>query len=300
MRIIKIWGGFGNQMFQYAFYRALKKKDKESYVELTWFNNKKRDYYYDNQIQIVGLQYEELQRTDKFYHSENEYELLRLGRKKGIGIIPQIIYAADRGIRGGKLSPFVVDNPYLFDKKLCEIDNAYYVGYWQNNDYYVDVIDEISQGVEIEKNISITTEMRSIMEKMEKENSVCVHVRRSDYQFEQFNTVCNASYYNKAIDVCRNQLDHPHFYIFSNKINDARELLGEKDDYSYVDFNDRMNGLMDLAMMVSCHNNIISNSSYSWWSAVLNKHVDKTVIAPQRWKQADKDFNLFFNEWIEV
>ena len=40
MVIIKMMGGLGNQMFQYALYKAFEQKHIDVYADLAWYKNK--------------------------------------------------------------------------------------------------------------------------------------------------------------------------------------------------------------------------------------------------------------------
>ena len=53
--------------------------------------------------------------------------------------------------------------------------------------------------------------------------------------------------------------------------------------------------------MASCRNNIIANSSFSWWGAWLNEHDDKKVIAPQKWFGDGKNTqDLYCDGWVLI
>jgi hypothetical protein len=58
-----------------------------------------------------------------------------------------------------------------------------------------------------------------------------------------------------------------------------------------------------MALMSSCENNIIANSSYSWWAAYLNRNVNKKIIAPANWfgpRLPHNIKNLLFEKWIKI
>ena len=57
----------------------------------------------------------------------------------------------------------------------------------------------------------------------------------------------------------------------------------------------------DLCLMSLCNHNIIANSSFSWWSAFLNKNKNKRVIAPQMWYSEYKDLSdLYPQQWLQL
>lgn len=109
-------------------------------------------------------------------------------------------------------------------------------------------------------------------------NSVSIHVRRGDYlQYPNHHPQQTNEYYKTAVETIG--LDR-NYIIFSDDIDGCRDMFNflpnKRFFTSGIDW-------IDLYMMSLCSDNIICNSSFSWWGAYLNEHVTKTIIAPKRW-----------------
>lgn len=110
-----------------------------------------------------------------------------------------------------------------------------------------------------------------------------IHVRRGDYlKLYPHHIFVGEDYYNRAIGVLPNE----EYVVFSDDIDWCKQFFkGNK--FTFVkdtDYN-------ELYLMSMCRNNIIGNSTFSWWGAYLNLHIDKQVIAPKNW------FGPGYSEW---
>jgi hypothetical protein len=155
-------------------------------------------------------------------------------------------------------------------------DNLLIRGYFQSEKYFQDYENEIK------KLFYFSDEHKSIIENYFNENNLnnkpitSVHIRRGDYLlFSDVHLVCTLDYYKKAIKT----IGDSYFVFISDDINWVKENF-ISDNYFIPDFNDE---LLDLTLMTMCDNNIISNSSFSWWGAYLNDYSDKKIISPNRW-----------------
>lgn len=125
-----------------------------------------------------------------------------------------------------------------------------------------------------------------------------VHIRRGDYiKNLDFHPICSLSYFRKAMDFIGSDRS---FLIVTNDLDWCkRKFKGEN-----VFFTERESAVVDLYLQSMCQNNIISNSSFSWWGAWLNSNPDKIVITPSPWfgisaKHMDTS-DLIPTRWVKL
>jgi hypothetical protein len=124
-----------------------------------------------------------------------------------------------------------------------------------------------------------------------------LHVRRGDYlNYPGIHPICTLDYYQKALEkIGTNSL----YLIFSDDINWCKQVFKG----SGLIFIENEMDFIELWMMSLCNNNIIANSSFSWWGAWLNKNENKTVIAPETWFGPTVTHNtkdLYCDNWIII
>jgi len=285
MVIVRLTGGLGNQMFQYATAKAVAntmgdclKFDISFYpkqtlrkYELNKFNIENTIATHDEIIRLAG----------------NENIWFKVKRKLGLKIKRPKSYFLER-------------EDAAYDAKIFNYtDNIYLDGYWADEKYFNGIRQELVREFILKDTIS--NEAKNYLNYIKSLNSVALHVRRGDYvQNSYTNSVhgtCDLEYYQKAIQFIKEKVYNPTFYIFSDDIIWCKENFNFLENKVFVD--DTKNALEDLELMKNCKHNIIANSTFSWWGAWLNQNDDKIVVAPKRWFVSDKysNFNLALSDW---
>lgn len=303
MIVIRLIGGLGNQMFIYALGKSLALKNKQSlYLDETWIKEMERK----NKI-ILGL---------------NNYFFLDKG-KKNIFINILIKIFNNRFIKYSlkfiKFKSIIQEKKFSYNKELLNINlNFMYIldGYWQSYKYFEDYEDEIKKIFSFDERLyHENKKMVDLI--LNYSNSVSIHVRRGDYEKNPqtkkvHGNICTFDYYKRAIEIIKKKIEKPIFFVFSDDIDWCKKkfkLLEE--NFIYSDINEgkiekeighRDNGYIDMYLMTLCKNNIIANSSFSWWAAYLNPNKEKVIIAPQKWfNDETKDTkDLCPESWIKV
>lgn len=133
-----------------------------------------------------------------------------------------------------------------------------------------------------------------LMDKIVNENSVSIHFRKTDY-LVMSSLNLNINYYEKALQY----FDNSYYYIvFSDDIDLVKKegLLGKYKNVVYVE--GKSPGC-DLYYMSSCKNNIIANSSFSFWGGELNTNKNKKVVCPYDYiGDVAKEYQYINGNWF--
>lgn len=264
---VKLYGGLGNQMFQYALGRHLAYKHKTKLV-----------------INFIPLPQDKL-RSFKLYCFKlfSDFVLKEADSKKGT-LYLKILRRVNNFLNRFQLQ--VKEKAFTFDSSILRSpDGAVLDGYWQSEKYFKDVEKIIRSDFEFKK--PLTGKNLTTAQEIEDSQSVSVHIRRGDYvsdkRTNEVHGVCDIPYYLRAVKYIEKKLKNPKFFIFSDDIEWAKANLKLGYDSKFIDWNKGDNDYIDMQLMSLCKNNILANSSFSWWGAWLNKKSKKIVIAPKKW-----------------
>lgn len=169
------------------------------------------------------------------------------------------------------------DEPSFCYNEIPKFENNLILyGYFQSEKYFQKYKNEIQDLFYFNS---------KLIEKYSKElrqKNCSIHVRRGDYlNLQNCHPIQSLEYYKKAISFFDKDT---LFFVFSNDIEWCKnEFTHENIGTNNFIFIDGNNGQDDLLLMSHCQNNIIANSSFSWWAAWLNENLNKKVICPQNW-----------------
>lgn len=126
---------------------------------------------------------------------------------------------------------------------------------------------------------------------------VCVHLRRGDYQNPEnaILQVCGPAYYARAAAQVAARYPQATLLVFSDDIAWAKAHFDPAG--LPVTFMPQGSAVQDLGLMQQCRHFILSNSTYSWWAQYLGDAPDKTVWAPDRWYAHTKRSDLYDARW---
>jgi len=289
MNIVRIFAGLGNQLFQYAFFRALQSNFPDTKMDISEFKYRKHHN---------GYELERLFNIQPVYSTKEENDALADYSKDLFSEIRRKIFCMKRKC-SGKL---IIEGKQNYNAtELLALQNAYFIGYWQSEKYFKSIEDSLRK--ELTFKSVLDDQNLAIAEDINTCNSVAIHVRRGDYlksrRRDSCGTVCSLAYYNRAIEQICSQVANPRFFIFS----DDKEWVKENlliENAVYVDINSRLDSYKDMQLMSLCKHNIIANSSFSWWGAWLNNNPNKVVLAPSIWMRNMNYADVLPDSWIKI
>lgn len=263
----RLFGGLGNQLFQYATARALALRlgvglgldRRYLHRDPAHLGYALNHFAIAAEIDPVGLP---PHKTRALAHG-----LWRMGfgrprflRERGLGINPAVMQAGD---------------------------GTYLHGYFQSEGYFADAIAQIRAELTIitppsAENADWLTRIAADGQ------AVSVHLRRGDYvtvaKGSATHGTCDAAYYRGALaEIAQRSGLVPRAYVFSDDPAWARANLDLGVETVVLGHNGPMQHYEDLRLMAACRHHVAANSTFSWWGAWLDPAVDKIVVAPSRW-----------------
>lgn len=296
MIIIRLMGGLGNQLQQYALYKKYISLGIKAKLDLSWFDE-------SSQKKVLAPRSIEIDRfTGVKYDACTEQERSELLGPAGL------CGKLYRKLQPKKVKKYVECTKY--DPHLLSMKDMYLEGYFACEYYYADILDILRK----ELILPTRKELNGLVNAMAMENSVSIHLRRGDYldevNKELFGSICTESYYATAIEYILSNISGPaKLYVFSDDLDYAREY-GAKIASKYktytqiVDVNSGDDSCYDIFLMSKCHHNICANSTFSYWGARLNTNENKIMISPtvQRANQdfVPEDMHLWWKDWVFI
>ncbi len=196
----------------------------------------------------------------------------------------------------------------LLVKKLSPknyLDESYWLNYenwvdWMGDKKFRDIEDTIKQEFTLKKEHWDELEKNngSIIKEMNEYNSVSVHIRRTDYFDKENCIVLGQKYYEEAMGFLKKTINNPKYFFFSDDMEWAKKTFSHLPDSHFLSNRD----YEDIVLMSLCKHNIIANSTFSWWSAWLNKNPNKIVITPSKWfvKSYNVESSLNIKGWTVI
>ena len=261
---IKLSGGLGNQMFQFATGFAVAKKNN---VRLSL------DLSYINQRQLFnGFELE------KVFDIYSKVDFLNNPVNFGFINFKEILNNIDITFHNFK------EPHYHYTNKILNIPKRSLLnGYWQSELYFKDYTQEIRKIFNFSKQLDKKNSL--VANEINQNNSISIHVRRGDYLLKTNinHNVDLKEYYLNAIEETSILFNNPKYFIFTDDPLWVAKNFTLNYSFTVVDINRGKDSFYDMHLMSLCKCNIIANSSFSWWGAWLNNKEDKIIYAPKNW-----------------
>ncbi|MCK9344984.1 MAG: alpha-1,2-fucosyltransferase [Candidatus Pacebacteria bacterium] len=284
MIIIKLQGGLGNQLFQYALGKTIEKTyNKEVAYDISSFEGDKKV-------------------TPRSFLLDKFKTKLKIANNVEIREVKEsLLYLAKKILNKFFFKKYHIAYEADFLDSIKDSDSMYLEGYWQSVRYVEPCIIDLREEIVLVDGSNERLE-GAVGGAMQGE-SVAVHVRRGDYVTAGTDlSVLDISYYKMAKEFLCEKLKNPHFYVFTDDAMWVKEQFTflPKGNTTYVS----ELGLRDyeeLILMTTCKNAVIANSSFSWWGAMLRNEKGLT-LCPKDWKNAflKNDENLCPDDWIRI
>lgn len=287
---VRLVGGLGNQMFQYAAARAVALRNQVPLtLDLSWFGTDP-----DRQFALSPFNIDAMLMSANGVGRGKASLLDRIERR-----LRRIVGWPSGGV------PVYAERSFRFDPAIHAVKAPVALdGYFQSALYFEAIREQIAQDFTLrEAAEGLTADM---LDCIVQSDAICVHIRRGDYVSNSaanaYHGTCSLAYYRDGLELVRQGLDSPHCFVFSDDPDWVKANFRSELPVTVVDIHGTEQAHEDLRLMSGCRRFVIANSSLSWWAAWLGSANDKRVVAPMRWfSGGDNDTtDLIPADWLRV
>lgn len=293
MKIVRLVGRLGNQMFIYAFAKALEYyTGDEVFFDVSAYTSDTRDSLQLDKVFDIDLNIIPYNKIPLKYKESPFLKIPFIKNHKKIFALFHL-----------KSKSYITEGNMVnrYCPELLKIKkDAYYSGFFQCEQYFKSIEAEIRKDFSF-RPVEDSSLIKKRKEIEQYECPIFINIRRGDYVSLKENNVvdwlCDMSYYRKATDFMKKKFPNCTFIAVSDEPDWLVENL--KIDYPFKIYSSNT-PYMDIYLLQACKHGICANSSYSWWAAWLIENKDKVIIAPEPWFEVGRKSDIIPDEWIKI
>jgi len=294
---VPLQGRIGNQLFIYAFARALQMKrgngcrlliDDSRILGQNWVNSlacydlPDVEYIHNDKVRPFD--------EGRFWLAKKIYQY----SVRGLDYDRKFEYEKKMRSFFGSFGCFFCENGYM---ELPDPDKISYIdGYFQSESYFIEQKEEIKKLLDGRQFKEL--ESYKDIDLLRNNNSVCISIKVEHNIGSELYDVCTKEYWKEAIETITNEVEDPIFFVCSDNVEYVLNNLIDCSKYRYVVQDPKQPVHVSLAAMNECKHYIIGNTTYGWWAQYLSKNENnKIVIAPKRWMKVSMPIDIYQDDW---
>lgn len=295
MFVIKLRGGLGNQMFQYALAKSLMlSTGQQVFLDASfshYSSETKRSYVID------------CFRLDQKIQFIDTAHLPWVLRDPATDLLKKIFIKLRLRQLFTKDWRYVLEMTNGYNSEIKAMSGSIYLeGYWQTEAYFQDYRQSISADFSL---VNTSPGFVRLADNIKASPAISLHVRRGDYatspSVQAQHNLCSLEYYQQAIKLIKAKVSQPKFFVFSDDPDWALANLPLATHELELVYDHGLTDPEELISMSYCQHHIIANSSFSWWGAWLNQKTNKIVIAPKQWfRHGPAPLDLIPSSWLTI
>ena len=292
MNHVAIYGGLGNQMFQFALAISMDASGIPTKISTNEY--------------VLNRHYHGFELLKAFkvpVAIKDRLKVFAVNRARDLLVETNGSYVRSfvKKIVNHRSNVYNEKKEYEFDQSVFEQEDSFLVGTWQHIRYFEGQSELIREVFNFNKPKDLVN--LKIANDIQKGNSVAVHIRRGDFMkpgnMDTRMIIDSSDYYNRAFELIESKVENPLFYIFSDDIKWAKENF-KGNNCVFMTHNKGSNSYLDMYLMSLCKHFIIANSSFSWWPAWLANYKSKQVIMPYPWVKNSECKGMYPQGWIPL